>query len=98
LDRNADHKRNDQGVQTGNSYLFFFGIYDLTVSYTLAKEYVEKLQALIKRFYTFIKSAHSPIFEEPEKVRQIIEFDVLQGGLGLADENNNNSKWYYYKI
>ena len=41
---------------------FFHGIYDYTVSYTLAKDYFEKLNAPIKGFYTFEKSAHSPIF------------------------------------
>jgi pimeloyl-ACP methyl ester carboxylesterase len=57
---------------------FFHGIYDYTVSYTLAKDYFEKLQAPIKGFYTFEKSAHSPMFEEPEKFRRIIEEDILQ--------------------
>ncbi|PKN88419.1 MAG: alpha/beta hydrolase [Chloroflexi bacterium HGW-Chloroflexi-8] len=56
---------------------FFEGIYDYTVSYTLAKDYFETLQAPIKGFYTFEQSAHSPIFEEPDKVRQIILEDVL---------------------
>lgn len=63
---------------------FFHGIYDYTVSYTLAKEYFDLLQAPVKRFYTFEKSAHSPIFEEPEKVKQILQEDVLAGGNNLA--------------
>ena len=46
---------------------FFGGIYDYTVSYPEAKSYFEKLQAPVKGFYTFEQSAHSPIFEEPEK-------------------------------
>ena len=65
---------------------FLGGIYDYTVSYTLAKEYLEKLQAPIKGFYTFKQSAHSPIFEEPEKVKEIIEFDILKGKINLADK------------
>ena len=65
---------------------FFGGIYDYTVSYTLAKEYLEKLQAPTKGFYTFKQSAHSPIFEEPEKVKEIIELDILKGEINLADK------------
>jgi len=56
---------------------FFGGIYDYTVSYTLAKEYFEKIQAPLKGFYTFEKSAHSPLFEEPEKMQQILREDVI---------------------
>ena len=40
---------------------FFHGIHDYTVNYQLAKEYVEKLKAPLKGFYTFERSAHSPI-------------------------------------
>ena len=64
---------------------FFSGIYDYTVNYTLAKDYFEKLQAPVKGFYTFEQSAHSPLFEEPEKMQQILLEDVLVGGNGLAD-------------
>jgi len=52
----------------------------------LAKEYIEKLQAPVKGFDTFKKSAYSPIFEEPEKVKQIIELDILKGSNNLADK------------
>ena len=64
---------------------FFHGIYDYTISYKLAKDYFEKLQAPMKGFYTFEKSAHSPLFEEPEKMRQILLEDVLKGMNKLAD-------------
>jgi pimeloyl-ACP methyl ester carboxylesterase len=64
---------------------FFSGIYDYTVNYTLAKGFFEKLQAPIKGFYTFEQSAHSPIFEEPEKSRTIMREDVLAGATRLAD-------------
>jgi pimeloyl-ACP methyl ester carboxylesterase len=64
---------------------FFSGIYDYTVNYTLAREYFEKIQAPVKGFYTFEQSAHSPIFEEPEKVQKILKQDVLAGGNSLAD-------------
>jgi pimeloyl-ACP methyl ester carboxylesterase len=64
---------------------FFGGIYDYTCSYTLAKEYLDKLQAPMKGFYTFEQSAHSPLFEEPEKMDKILQEDVLHGVNNLAD-------------
>jgi pimeloyl-ACP methyl ester carboxylesterase len=64
---------------------FFEGIYDYTCSYTEAKSYFEKLKAPLKGFYTFEQSAHSPLFEEPEKMRQILQEDVLVGVNNLAD-------------
>lgn len=64
---------------------FFHGIYDYTVNYTLAKDYFEKLQAPVKGFYTFDQSAHSPLFEEPEKMQRILLEDVLAGANSLAD-------------
>lgn len=66
---------------------FFHGIYDYTVSYPLAKEYLEKLQAPLKGFYTFEKSAHSPLFEEPVRMQHILQKDVLAGMNNLADKN-----------
>jgi pimeloyl-ACP methyl ester carboxylesterase len=65
---------------------FFHGIYDYTVSYILAKDYFEKLKAPIKGFYTFSQSAHSPIFEEPEKTIKILQTDVLKGSNILPDK------------
>jgi pimeloyl-ACP methyl ester carboxylesterase len=56
---------------------FFHGKYDYTVSYPLAKAYLDELQAPIKGFYTFEHSAHSPMFEEPDRMKQIIQEDVL---------------------
>jgi pimeloyl-ACP methyl ester carboxylesterase len=64
---------------------FLSGIYDYTVNYRLAKDYSEKLNAPLKGFYTFERSAHSPIFEEPEKVRKIMREDVLARTNSLAD-------------
>jgi pimeloyl-ACP methyl ester carboxylesterase len=64
---------------------FFEGIYDYTCSYTLAKAYFEQLKAPIKGFYTFEQSAHSPLFEEPEKMGHILQEDVLVGVNNLAD-------------
>ena len=64
---------------------FFSGIYDYTCNYSLAKDYFEKLQAPVKGFYTFSHSAHSPIFEEADRVRKILQEDVLLGANKLAD-------------
>jgi pimeloyl-ACP methyl ester carboxylesterase len=65
---------------------FFSGKYDLTVNHKLSKAYLTKLQAPLKGFYTFNQSAHSPLFEEPELVRRIIETDVLNNKNILADK------------
>jgi pimeloyl-ACP methyl ester carboxylesterase len=64
---------------------FFHGKYDYTVSYPLAKAYFDELQAPVKGFYTFEHSAHSPMFEEPGRMRQIIQEDVLAGKNSLSD-------------
>lgn len=64
---------------------FFEGIYDYTCSYAEAKSYFEKLKAPVKGFYTFEQSAHSPLFEEPEKMGRILQEDVLAGTNSLAD-------------
>ena len=64
---------------------FFEGIYDYTCSYTEAKSYFEKLKAPVKGFYTFEQSAHSPIFEEPEKMERVLQENVLLGANSLSD-------------
>ena len=49
---------------------------------------VRKLEAApvtVKGLYTFNQSAHSPLFEEPEKMRRILREDVLAGANRLAD-------------
>lgn len=56
---------------------FLHGQYDYTCAYPLAWAYFEKLQTPLKGFYTFEHSAHSPLFEEPEKVLHIMLEDVL---------------------
>lgn len=65
---------------------FFSGKYDLTVNHDLSKAYLDKLHAPVKGFYTFTESAHSPIFEEPEKLKEILVKDVLNGTTSLADK------------
>lgn len=64
---------------------FFEGRYDYTCAYPLAKDYFEKLKAPVKGFYTFEQSAHTPLFEEPEKMQRILREDVLVGVNHLAD-------------
>lgn len=64
---------------------FFHGKYDYTVSYPETKAYLRMLSAPVKGFYTFGQSAHSPMFEEPSKMRQIMTQDVLTGTNALAD-------------
>lgn len=64
---------------------FLEGIHDYTCAYAVAKDYFAKLSAPVKGFYTFDDSAHSPIFEEPDKARKILREDVLRGRRDLAD-------------
>jgi pimeloyl-ACP methyl ester carboxylesterase len=64
---------------------FCHGIYDYTITYNETKEYFGKLRAPLKGFYTFEKSAHSPAYEEPERMRRILREDVLAGANRLAD-------------
>ena len=56
---------------------FFSGIYDYTVNYQMSGQYLAQLEAPVKEFYLFENSAHSPIFEEPERTAQIIRTDIL---------------------
>jgi pimeloyl-ACP methyl ester carboxylesterase len=64
---------------------FFEGRYDYTCSSTEANTYFESLKAPVKGFYWFERSAHSPMFEEPEKMQKILREDVLAGRNDLAD-------------
>jgi len=56
---------------------FISGRHDLTVNRDLSEEYFNKLECPLKRFYTFENSAHSPMFEEPERLLEIMTGDVL---------------------
>lgn len=64
---------------------FAHGAHDLTCSIQVAREYFAALQAPHKAFYTFTNSAHSPLFEEPERFCEVMKTDVLTGGRSLAD-------------
>lgn len=64
---------------------FFTGLYDYTANHDHARDYFELIKAPVKGFYTFHDSAHSPLFEEPRRAREILLQDVLQGRKSLAD-------------
>jgi len=64
---------------------FLHGRHDYTVAYPLTREFVGQLQAPIKGFYTFEGSAHTPLFEEPERVLEILRGDVRTGTTSRAD-------------
>ncbi|WP_207556126.1 alpha/beta fold hydrolase [Intrasporangium flavum] len=61
------------------------GVHDYTCSIGLAREYLDRVRAPVKGFYTFERSAHSPVLEEPERARRILAEDVLRGVTRLAD-------------
>ena len=56
---------------------FMCGKYDLTVNAGLSKNYYNRLNAPLKRFYIFENSAHGPLFEEPERFMNILGKDIL---------------------
>jgi pimeloyl-ACP methyl ester carboxylesterase len=64
---------------------FIHGKYDYTCSYSEAKNYFDLIYAPVKGFYTFNHSAHSPLFEEPDKMLEILQKDVLLGTNKFAD-------------
>lgn len=61
------------------------GAHDHTCVTSLAKDYLERLDAPVKGLYVFDGSAHSPLLEEPAKAHRIMEQDVLTGRTSLAD-------------
>ncbi len=76
-------------IETMNDFkipiYFFHGLYDYTCSYELAKKYFDRINASIKGFYTFEQSAHTPLFEEPEKINKILSNDVKNLKTEMAD-------------
>ncbi len=91
LNRNTQLKMKDDLRETVTQLdvpiYFFSGVYDYTVNYEMAEEYFDQIKAPIKGFYLFKNSAHSPIFEEPDKVAQIIKNDIIKNTNELADNN-----------
>lgn len=53
------------------------GAHDETCDYGLQREWFDAVSAPTKGFYTFGSSAHSPLFEEPDKAVGIMVGDVL---------------------
>ncbi|MDF0603853.1 alpha/beta hydrolase, partial [Psychromarinibacter sp. C21-152] len=64
---------------------FLTGRHDYTANAELTRAYFERIEAPVKGFYLFDNSAHSPLFEEPERATRILLHDVLQGRNALAD-------------
>jgi pimeloyl-ACP methyl ester carboxylesterase len=74
-----------RGCPPSRSLYFLHGPHDYTCGYAEAASYFDQLQAPLKGFYTFEHSAHSPMFEEPGRMMQILRDDVLGGTTRLAD-------------
>jgi len=56
---------------------FLTGLHDYTANHDLALGFFNQIRAPVKGFYTFQNSAHSPLFEEPARGRDILRYDVL---------------------
>lgn len=61
------------------------GRHDYTTNADLTRAYFGVIEAPEKGFYLFENSAHSPLFEEPERALEILLNDVLHGTTTLAD-------------
>ena len=70
------HDLSKENISFQTPVYFFQGKYDYTCSYELAKSYYDKIDAPKKGFYTFINSAHSPIFEEPSECIKVIRENI----------------------
>lgn len=64
---------------------FLIGRYDYTANADLSRSYFNAIVAPAKGFYLFENSAHSPLFEEPERATAILLHDVLEGRNSLTD-------------
>ena len=89
VSQNWERMVNTNLIETKNDFkvpvYFLHGLYDYTCSYELAKKYFDKIEAPIKGFYTFEQSAHTPLFEEPEKFNRILINNVKNLRTDLAD-------------
>lgn len=65
---------------------FFVGRHDLTAHPDLSRALFNQIEAPVKGFYLFENSAHSPLFEEPEKATLVLLGDVLHATNAMADE------------
>jgi pimeloyl-ACP methyl ester carboxylesterase len=57
-------------------YFLFQGEHDYQTPYRLARRYFEQVKAPQKELFTFAKSAHSPIFEEPDRFMQYLQHSL----------------------
>lgn len=64
---------------------FLTGQHDYTANADLSRAYFDEIAAPVKGFYLFDNSAHSPLFEEPERALAILLTNVLQGSTTLVD-------------
>lgn len=64
---------------------FFTGAHDLTANHDLSRMFFAQIDAPVKGFYTFDASAHSPLFEEPHRAREILRQDVMSVRVRMAD-------------
>lgn len=74
-----------RGASLGIPFYVFAGRHDLTTLYARQRSVFDGVDAPVKGFYTFPGSAHSPLFEEPNRAREILRLDVLRGVAQLAD-------------
>jgi pimeloyl-ACP methyl ester carboxylesterase len=79
---------------------FLSGAYDYTCSVLVSRAYFQEIKAPLKGFYTFEQSAHTPLFEEPAKVINILREDVLPGTNNLADPEQkiSSAKAYVFEL
>ena len=70
----------DHAVSFAVPVYFLQGKYDYVTSYALAQDYLDKIEAPAKGFFTFEHSAHSPNLEEPEKFIQVVRNVFLEQG------------------
>jgi pimeloyl-ACP methyl ester carboxylesterase len=71
---------------------FFVGRHDQTANPELSRAYFDLIEAPVKGFYIFGDSAHSPLFEEPARAKEILLNDVLQAANALADVAGENGR------
>ncbi len=64
---------------------FFVGQHDITTSHGLALKFFNAIDTPLKGFYTFHNSAHSPLFEEPQRALKILHEDVVAQKNTLVD-------------
>lgn len=59
-------------------YYLFQGVHDYQTPYGIARRYFQHLKAPQKALFTFAESAHSPIFEEPDRFMHYLDSLLAQ--------------------